>query len=379
MPPPRNARRSDISPFRTLESVSDFGKQVQIFGIYGSVRDRVKLQNGDIIVKGDCYDISIEIKQGQDHSETSYSGESWIAKVLEIKGEDKHSEQMELYLLCRWFYSGTNLDRYHDTVINLTRCPFSKNELALSNHQQIIRADTVLRKVSVRFFNEFDQEQTSIGREELWYRFNFRVGNGAMDNRLVLGENQNLPPGRCAVETCTKRYKPDADYQRFCPRTTCKLWYHNQCLEDHGYERTDKRSQRSHQLEALLTGTDGFLYEKDHVGREVPEVPAEFHEWIGRQVKKEAKGGSGCRFPKYEVGSISNLVWCAQTPISRGRKYGVVGNQDIVAKARSFLREIWEDRKRNSWPADEDIECFSTYNKPPKQRLYSCIRCGSTI
>ncbi|KAG9126024.1 hypothetical protein FRC07_005173 [Ceratobasidium sp. 392] len=357
MPPPPDARPSNASPYQKIEK-QVYEKQIQTFGLYGHDHAKLRLRNGDTVEEGDC----VEVRPGKDHSATSYSGERWVVEILKIKGEDKTSGNME-----------ANLQKYRPTVGNL-------NELALSNHQQIIPADTVIRKVTVRLFEEHEPEQILIGKHELYYRYNFRVGNGPMGNRLVLARNQTLPPARCAVEKCKYgRYNPDEKIQRFCPRASCRLWYHNQCLEDFGFERLDRWSRRKHRLQAMLTGTDDFLYDRDDARREIPEVPATCYQWFDAAVKEQVAGVFERHFPRYEKGSICNIVWCAQTPIGRGCKYGVVGNFKIVAEARKILREIWDDRHAEMWPTDEKVLEFAAYNTAPKQRLFACMGCSLTI
>ncbi|KAG8717013.1 hypothetical protein FRC08_008331 [Ceratobasidium sp. 394] len=387
MPPSRRAHRTDRSPFPNIYKMKCFDKQLQIFGAYGCVFEQLELPNGDIIVKGDC----VEIDQGEDHSATSYRGERWIAEVVEIKGEDENAEDDELYLQCNWFYSEINLQRFHCTVGNL------KNELALSNHQQVIAANTVLRKATVRFFNELDRKQEPIGKKELWYRqvpnisrlgssthktldfsFKLRVGSGPVDNRLVIGKNRPLPPARCAVETCTKRYKPDEDYQRLCPRASCGFWYHIQCLVNVRFERRDNWHY-NHRLLAMLMGTTQVQNAKDNFGNDVAEVPPECYEWLEHAIEEERQGVIDPKIPRYDVGSIANIVWCAQTPISRGRMYGIVGNEWIVAEARRLLKEIWDFRDAELFPTDEEVARFVAYKEPPKDRMFSCMRCGLAI
>ncbi|KAG9126023.1 hypothetical protein FRC07_005172 [Ceratobasidium sp. 392] len=278
MAPHRNAHRSNASPFEQLDRIKNFAKQIQMFKVYGDERHEVRLRNGDVVVGGEC----VEIKQGKDYSGTSYHGERWYAEVVEIKGENEDSGDME------------------------------------------------------------------------------------------------LPPGRCAVEKCTKRYNPDEDFQRLCPRLGCGLWFHNKCLENVRFERTSRWTLR-HRLEAMLTGTKELISDMDGNDWELGNaVPAECYKWFSEEVKKEVKGVPGCQFPTYEIGSISNVVWCAQTPISRGCRYGVVGNEEAVAKARMILKEIWNGGRKNGRPEDRQVEWFKNCN-PPTQRLFSCMRCGLAI
>ncbi|KAG8708410.1 hypothetical protein FRC09_001265 [Ceratobasidium sp. 395] len=391
MPPTRNARRSKASPFRQLDMIPNFDKKIQLFKVYGHEHDQLILPNGDLITRADwcvqwnssfidallnrCFNgLSVEIKQGKDHTGTSFPGERWYAEVEEIKGEHEYSGNMELYVLINWFYSKTNLGNQNRvcTVGNL-------RELALSTHQQVIPADTILRKVVIRSFDENDRTQPTIAKDELWYRFTFRIGAKALANRLVTGNNHALPPGGCAVEACTKRYDPGADYQRLCPRPSCGIWYHDQCLRNLRFQKTGSLSL-ARRLEALLTGTKQFLCDKDADGIEVDDpIPTEFYRWLSDQYKKEFKGLAGC-FPRYEVGSISNIVWLAQKPVIRGLNYGIVGNEEAITMARNALKSIWNGGQKNGWPSSKRVEWFSKCEDREEQhRLFKCMRCGLTI
>ncbi|QRV75454.1 BAH domain protein [Ceratobasidium sp. AG-Ba] len=335
-PTPRQSGSAYELIGKLVNAGKEFDKQIQLFMLHGESRHQITLSNGDIVEKGDC----IEIDQGKDYSKTSYKGERWFAKITEIKGEGQ-----QCYLLCYWFYSELNVNRLGVTVGNLldpsrTRCPFSWNELVLSNHQQLLLPETVLSKINIRLFNELDRDQEPIGLKELWYRFNLRVGPGIASTRLVQGTNSHLPPARCSVETCSIRYKPDEHHQRLCPRPSCGFWYHERCLMNLGFLVDKKEIPASQRLPAMLYATEECMSWIDDDGREYEHLPPIFYAMLAEGVIEE-KGGDEPIFPLHdqdEVGSICNIIWCAQTPIKRGCSAGVVGNEAIVKKARELLR-----------------------------------------
>ncbi|KAG8702287.1 hypothetical protein FRC08_003582 [Ceratobasidium sp. 394] len=257
-----------------------------------------------------------------------------------------------------------DLRRYKVTVGNLSSCEFGKNELVLSNHEQIIPANTIRRKIQVKFFNESTTDQEPIGWNDKWYRYSLRTGTGATDNRLVLHGRVKLPPARCGVPTCRKRYDPTQDRQRFCPREDCQIWYHTQCLENVLFQKISKKCF-SARLSMMLNGLPEF-----------DDVPSDFLQELEKNADSK---GRQCHFPQYEVGSISNVIWCAQTPICRGCSDGIVGNKDIVQEARKLIWEIWDQRKLNLWPSDEEVAQFVDYKAKPTHRIFGCMRCGLVI
>jgi hypothetical protein len=175
-----------------------------------------------------------------------------------------------------------------------------------------------------------------------------------------------LPPARCAVETCRKRYDPSEDLQRFCPRDGCEFWYHNRCLENVRFERSDSEHYK-HRLKVMLKGLDEF-----------EDVPEQFFDWLEENMALK-KAWKGTHFPPYDVGDFSNIVWCAQMPISRGCNYGVVGNEALVKEARRLVKEVWEYRDSDLWPTDEEVKLFLGVKKEPTHRMFGCMRCSMAI
>jgi hypothetical protein len=110
---------------------------------------------------------------------------------------------------------------------------------------------------------------------------------------------------------------------------------------------------------------------------EFEDLPAAFFNWIEENMALESNG-EGSHFPHYDVGMISNVVWCAQMPISRGCNFGVVGNEELVKEARRLVKEIWEYRDSDLWPTDEEVKLFAEV-KEPKYRMFGCMRCGMAI
>ncbi|KAF8599551.1 hypothetical protein BDV93DRAFT_560181 [Ceratobasidium sp. AG-I] len=371
MPPERVPKHRRTGPSFAKMAGMDFAKQIQVFALNGRPVAGLRLGNGDIVIKADC----VEIDAGVDHSQTSSEGERWFAEVLEVKTdipstrESASSSDNELtgstWVHVRWFYTENNLKRYSVTVGNLWSCQFGKRELALSDHEQVVKSTSILAKVAVRFFDELDRDQTLITKKELWYRYFLKTGKRSIDNRLILHNRQNLPPAGCGVTGCKRRYTPDVETQYLCPRESCGLWYHEQCLVNKKFQKGSRHY--SHRLQAMLQGTPGF-----------EDTPLEFFDELERIVQTEQEDtGLEDGWPSYSSGGIWCVVWCALGPIARGqKKYGIVGNEAIVHKARELIREIQDDL----YPSQDDLEPFLKCVKPdPTKFMYGCMRCGLAI
>lgn len=154
------------------------------------------------------------------------------------------------------------------------------------------------------------------------------------------------------AETCIKeRYTPSTGRQLYCPRNSCHLWFHRECLV-YG-ELNLELGEIDDRLQLMLRGTPGF-------------------EWIDMDEEADAKFFEQV---KICIKYIGGIVACAQHSVVRGKGHGVVGNYQAIKRARGLLQQArWHDE----WPSDDDIKEFAAWQLPTGL-LYQCTRCKEAI
>ncbi|KAH7341328.1 hypothetical protein B0J17DRAFT_714517 [Rhizoctonia solani] len=408
MPPSRNARHTPVS-FRDIDP-TDWEKLEKIFPVHGVRLPKLTLGDGTEITTDDC----VQIASGDDFSETSAPNEVWFAEVLDIKSDNKQvSDREEIFVRIRWFYTPysqraesilrtdmilikphpfTDLDHYRRTVGN------SKNEVVLSNHMQVIPAIWIVRKVRILCFNEEDKSNRGdyIGPKDRWYRYHFKIGW----DRIVTRKNQMLPPAGCGLSGCGLRYSPDEEVQRFCPRWLCRQWWHEECLRN----REFVQPVTPYSLLHMIHGTPGFRGADDAADDETPvdttglEVDEEFDHEIATicSTTFEELGKlerDVIRIKDFEdknlalplsvlkeedhYRKIEKILWCARSPIVRGKEHGVVGTGDLVTKARNILKHKAES---GTWlDLSPDILALFNSCRQPIFPIFTCPTCGGAF
>ncbi|KAJ1307995.1 hypothetical protein OPQ81_002068 [Rhizoctonia solani] len=74
--------------------------------------------------------------------------------------------------------------------------------------------------------------------------------------------------------------------------------------------------------------------------------------------------------------NIEKIIWCARSPIVRGREYGVVGTGELVSKARSILKYTAES---TNWPVDPDVLALFASCEMPALPIMTCPTCFGAI
>ncbi|CAE6406307.1 unnamed protein product [Rhizoctonia solani] len=383
MPPSKNANRG-VTTFRGVDPQNST-KLAQIFATHGYHLSKFTLSDGTEITTDQC----VQVATGEDLSNTSAPNEMWFAEILDIKTDQRHSaKRKHVYVRIRWFYTPYNLDHYHKTVGKANTCRFGRNEMILSDHIQVIPVAWIVRKARILFFDEEDGNNGAIQitPKDRWYRYHFKTGQG----RMVTRKNQSLPRAGCGMPGCELRYSPEDEIQRFCPRWLCREWWHEECLRNR--EHVEPFSVYS--LLRMLQGTPGFGGADDAADGETLvdnsntlDVDEEFDEELAsicsnllsilKDIERDLIRSKDFEeknlnlaptilknFSDFE--RIEKVLWCARSPIVRGKEYGVVGTGDLVAKARAILRETAESE---CWPTEERVAPFAASFK----RIYSTI------
>ncbi|KAG9103533.1 hypothetical protein FRC06_010109 [Ceratobasidium sp. 370] len=229
-------------------------------------------------------------------------------------------------------------------IKDLPSSTFSPHELVLSDHSQVFPSTQILDKVVVRVFNESIAEQPVIAPDEWWYRYFWPT----KQKRFLTAGHTNLPQPQCAMRTaCVKKgYTPHSGLQHYCPRNSCRRWYHQACLSGHEFQPNP--GDTNERLILMLRGTPGF-------------------EWI--DLTEDGRDTKFFEHLKLCLDFIKGIVACAQHGVMRGKGYGVVGNINAVKRARELLVEA---RESDLWPSDAEIKEFVKW-KFPEGKLYPSL------
>lgn len=76
---------------------------------------------------------------------------------------------------------------------------------------------------------------------------------------------------------------------------------------------------------------------------------------------------------------IKHLIWCASSPIIRGREYGVVGMGDLVVKAREGIKAIMDNKDPNPRLESGTLDYFKSFQQPDWTSAFVCSRCRGAI
>ncbi|CAE6455411.1 unnamed protein product, partial [Rhizoctonia solani] len=349
----------------------------------------------------------VQIAAGDDFSETSSPNEVWFAVIVDIKCENKQAMDLEdTFVEIHWFYTPYNLERYYRTVGNLRTCRFGKNEVVLSNHSQVIPAVWIVRKVRILCFNEEDKSNKGdyIGPRDRWYRYHFKIGL----DRIMTKKDETLPSAGC-LPRCGLRYSPDEEVQRFCPRWLCRKWWHEECLRNLGHVQPIT----PYSLLRMVHNTPGFrgpdddaddetpVDRKNNLENDHPENDEEFETDLAEICKTSLAAlvkleRDVIRVKDFEDKNLNlsasilrneerylameKVLWCARSPIVRGKEHGIVGTGELVTKARNFLKSIADDAEAEDLPEmDPDTLSLFASCELPILPIFSCPECGGAI
>ncbi|CAE6459676.1 unnamed protein product [Rhizoctonia solani] len=411
MPPSRNSRRGPAS-FCDIDP-TDWVKLGRLFAVHGARLPKLTLSDGTEITTDEC----VQIASGEDFSETSAPNEVWFAEILDIKSDDKRAIDREdvgeslCYTVSATKTRGVSryshiikprsladLEHYRKTVGNLRTCRFGRNEVVLSNHFQVIPAVWIVRKVRILCFNEEDSSNKGdyISPKDRWYRYHFKVGL----DRIMTRKDQGLPKPGC-LEGCGLRYSPDEEVQRFCPRWLCRKWWHEECLRN--LDRVLPITPYS--LLPMIHGTPGFRGPDDAADDEADvdytnnlqtdiEFDNELTEIVLNDLGKLER--DVIRVKDFEDRNLDlpssilqneerylgmeGVLWCARSPIVRGKEHGVVGTGELVTDARMILKGAVSIANTDTLPdtPPETLARFASW-KLPILPMFSCPDCGGAI
>ncbi|KAL4264963.1 hypothetical protein AB1N83_004510 [Pleurotus pulmonarius] len=267
------------------------------------------------------------------------------------------SDEPEVWAYVQWYYSGADANKLTDTF-DRTLC--SNYERIISDAYDYVSSSSFEDVVKVKRYYEDSLEQKDIEDAEFFYRY--RLGHRTKEiSRFTHqddpGEVQELlrTPGSNTC-ICKNPYSPSATsvLMHFCPRPSCRRWYHAKCLKGIKsmlkLKNTDPEAGRRYLATSPFTDASMRLPGDDDVPASRPTKKRRTNHTVTITPIDNSQDPE-CR-ARYEA-LPDDLLEAAQQPIVKGRALGsghIVGNIRLVALARKAVYEIIDgDELEDDW------------------------------
>jgi len=151
--------------------------------------------------------------------------DSWVGKITDIRGNSPKN----MWVIVQWYFSGKDIaesEKVKSRGATMDSSCYGKFERSLSQDRQLISSLSINGKATVVEFDEASSVQEPIPAECFYTR---RAYNSLFGS-VMPAVHENIT---CI---CGGPYNPDdLDPMRFCPRLSCKMWYHESCLRNNAY------------------------------------------------------------------------------------------------------------------------------------------------
>jgi len=230
---------------------------------------------------------------------------------------------------------------------------------------------------SMTRLTDHDISQKYISRQEFYCRYNFEF----LARQLTPKQSEEVCP------TCEVPYSPDDSnpdsLMHFCPRPSCRTFYHQRCLEPSGGRN---RSTQSLQRIMAWPDIDESISIAELASRLSSPLTRRRRKWNtdGQTITSDEASGITLEF----LGTLpGDLVRVAEQPIVRGAAFGpggISGNMASVVQAR---RVIYQTLQGSSLPDDWDssiniMRSVVNLKMGSKKKVVPallCPRCESSI
>ncbi|TFK31686.1 hypothetical protein BDQ12DRAFT_693727 [Crucibulum laeve] len=249
----------------------------------------------------------------------------WIGKIREIKAKVDEDETNEVWVDVQWYYSGSNVG---DVIKSFDVSACGKYERVKSDHHDFVSSEAFNDVETLLKLNERNPYQEYIRDDVFYQRHTFEV-----QARKVKFEQPQPGSNTC---TCNKPYSPDdkTTLMHFCPRPSCRKWYHSTCLLR---AKSKERRVASWEMRLLVSSPDS---DDTLVLEELVTSPPK-----KRQRRRPSSDDAISISPRMSLNDALELIpddvlRIAQQPIVKGHSYkggGIVGNVNAVACARKMV------------------------------------------
>ncbi|GAB1523133.1 hypothetical protein RhiTH_006263 [Rhizoctonia solani] len=371
IPQTREELRRLYKPFPKLEVYNDQGES--LFEGPIQVLDYIHIRAGE--VGGE----SVEDTE-QWYGQITYIGarDPPATKTRKAKGEPtEEQEQPDVCLRIAWFYDHGMLSQRSLMPEDKRSCSnMIPGELIFSDHYDTVHLSSLLGRVDIKFFNEISTTQVPIAPGELFYR------RAIFRDRVV---SQHTPKNQCTTR-CKLSYKPDRDIQHFCPRISCRRWFHSSCLEPNPHT---KNHNEDWMIDYELPPEELQLV--DIVSSRKSGKPnqniSNFEHSSETEGEADGEDKNSLQRRLALVRQLPPLVRSlATSAITRGidSGQGIVGGAYVIQQARWLARKVVIEGGTLTREEEEDLAEEAKLTNPdggPKltQRKYLCPACSDPI
>lgn len=306
----------------------------------------------------------------------------WVARIRDIRARrntDEDSESRDVWVRVQWYYSAKDLAEVIKSF-DATTC--GKYERIFCDHYDYVHVDSFSGATSMTRIKDHEISQPYIGRAQFYCRYTYDFRERILEPRQK----------HTACPICSAPYSPDdsnpEQLMHFCPRPSCRKFYHEECLQKH------RLGNSSASLQRIMTwpNTDDAL--------SIVGLWSTIHMPMERPRKRRAKDGHGmvplpdsaseesCNITMDFLDSLPNpLVKVAEQPIVRGAAFvkgGVSGNVAPVTQARQMIYDVLQGSSvPESWQETIDVSsAIVTLRMGSKKRNVNnvfCPNCQSAI
>ncbi|CAE6466668.1 unnamed protein product [Rhizoctonia solani] len=236
-----------------------------------------------------------------------------------------------------------------------------------------------------------EQEQPDVCLRIAWFYDHGMLSQRSLmpeDKRAIFRDrvvSQHTPKNQCTTR-CKLSYKPDRDIQHFCPRISCRRWFHSSCLEPNPHT---KNRNEDWMIDYELPPEELQLVDivsSRKSGKPNQNIPNFEH---SSETEGEADGEDKNSLQRRLalVRQLPPLVRSlATSAITRGidSGQGIVGGAYVIQQARWLARKVVIEGGTLTREEEEDLAEEAKLTNPdggPKltQRKYLCPACSDPI
>ncbi|KAI0078055.1 hypothetical protein K474DRAFT_974178 [Panus rudis PR-1116 ss-1] len=183
----------------------------------------------------------------------------WLARIIDIRIEIGENDKRTAWLLVHWYYSGADIIEKGYNAENVFPAQFAPNERVLSYQAQLLTWPMISDRAFVAEYSEDDLNPPEIDETTFYMRYRYYVpimeykltGKYVTEGRLWPDPERCKFCGNCynpflrlnprlTSESNHSESEPDVnDAMTFCPKPSCRKWYHSSCLLRYMEEHPD--------------------------------------------------------------------------------------------------------------------------------------------